>query len=180
MYSGNNKTALTSQAQIAEALLALMDEEPYQDISVSAICKQAGVSRQTFYSLFQSKDNVMTFTLLHDCEYSPGSGAGACTWDLRHFSEEFSAYIIRHAVLLRRLSDRNLMPLLENVLRKNMTCCPELLSHIRVDMRPYAVRFLAAGITGIAEAYVRNGAAEDAASLTKIIGLLLSGKFLYE
>jgi AcrR family transcriptional regulator len=54
MYEGCNKTALTSQSAIAEALLNLMKEKPYSKISVSEICKRAGVSRQTFYTLFES------------------------------------------------------------------------------------------------------------------------------
>ena len=63
MYEGCNKTALTSQSAIAGALLSLMEEKPYSRISVSEICKCAGVSRQTFYTLFESKDNVIAFEL---------------------------------------------------------------------------------------------------------------------
>ena len=63
MYEGCNKTALTSQSAIADALLSLMEEKPYTRISVSEICKSAGVSRQTFYTLFESKDNVIAFEL---------------------------------------------------------------------------------------------------------------------
>ena len=63
MYEGCNKTALTSQSAIADALLNLMEEKPYTRISVSEICKSAGVSRQTFYTLFASKDNVIAYEL---------------------------------------------------------------------------------------------------------------------
>ena len=63
MYEGCNKTAIASQAAIAEALIELMKDKPYSRISVSEICKRAGVSRQTFYSLFASKDNVISFIL---------------------------------------------------------------------------------------------------------------------
>ena len=52
MYCGKNKTALGSQQQIAKTLLLLLSEKSYQDISMSELCREAGISRQTFYSLF--------------------------------------------------------------------------------------------------------------------------------
>lgn len=56
MYRGSNPTALQSQSMIIQALLALMQEEPFAKITVKAICARAMVSRQTFYSLFDSKE----------------------------------------------------------------------------------------------------------------------------
>ena len=49
MYCGRNKTALTSQRQIAEAMMRLIQDKPYAQISVSELCKEAGISRQTFF-----------------------------------------------------------------------------------------------------------------------------------
>ena len=59
VYCGCNEKALSSQRAIACALLALMEAEPYAEISISALCRAAGVSRPTFYSLFGSKDDVV-------------------------------------------------------------------------------------------------------------------------
>ena len=78
MYAGDNKTALYSQRLIADAMLTLLREKSYGEISVSDLCKTAGVSRQTFYSLFGSKDNVILFTLQNNCRYEPEPEAKAC------------------------------------------------------------------------------------------------------
>lgn len=43
MYQGKNPTALQSQNLITEALLALMEEEPFQKITIKAVCAHAGV-----------------------------------------------------------------------------------------------------------------------------------------
>ena len=72
MYSGNNKTALASQRQIAAAFTALLREKPYSQISVSAICKEAGVSRQTFYALFAAKENIVLYVLHKRHTFHPG------------------------------------------------------------------------------------------------------------
>ena len=49
MYRGTNPSALSSRRLIAEAMRQLMDARPYEEISVAAVCRLAGVSRQTFY-----------------------------------------------------------------------------------------------------------------------------------
>jgi AcrR family transcriptional regulator len=63
MYKGHNKTACTNQQQISEAFLQLLQNEPYEEITVSELCKEAGVSRQTFYTLFQKKENVLLYEI---------------------------------------------------------------------------------------------------------------------
>ena len=63
MYSGNNPTALKSQQWLTETLLELMEEKPYDEISIMDICKKADLSRQTFYNYFESKDDLFRFLL---------------------------------------------------------------------------------------------------------------------
>ena len=59
MYCGNNKIALASQKQIMNAFLNLLEMQSFSNISISKICNEAGVSRQTFYKLYESKENVI-------------------------------------------------------------------------------------------------------------------------
>ena len=63
MYKGTNKTALCSQKNIADTFVQLLRDNNYTAISVSRICKAAQVSRQTFYSLFESKENIILYEL---------------------------------------------------------------------------------------------------------------------
>lgn len=64
MYSGNNPIAIRSQECLSDALLDLMKENDYSKISIKDICGAAGLSRQTFYQFFNSKDDVIRFTLI--------------------------------------------------------------------------------------------------------------------
>lgn len=59
MYTGANPTALKSRQWIMKALIHLMMQKDYASISVKEICKQADLSRQTFYNLFSSKDDIL-------------------------------------------------------------------------------------------------------------------------
>ena len=63
MYQSANPTALRSQNEITAALLALMREHPYSEISVKQITLECRLSRKTFYRNYDSKDDVL-FSLI--------------------------------------------------------------------------------------------------------------------
>ena len=180
MYCGNNKTALTSQRQIADALLQLLGEQPYGSISVSSICKRAEVSRQTFYSLFQSKENVITFALRNDCCYSGAEQQDACRRSFQQTCGGFSQYIIGHASILEVLSRHDLMPLLRSVLREDFSLCLSPAGQCCQALQPYLIDYLAAGITSIAETYIRTGETASPEALEGVIYMLLRGSYFKE
>lgn len=66
MYEGSNPAALRSQEELAAALIALMREEPYGKITITMICQRAQVSRQTFYQMFDGKDDVVRFVIMDE------------------------------------------------------------------------------------------------------------------
>lgn len=63
MYTGKHKTAVKSQKLIAESFFDLLQEKAYYDVSIKEICTKAGISRQTFYSLYGTKEDVIRFYL---------------------------------------------------------------------------------------------------------------------
>ncbi|HJE97994.1 MAG TPA: TetR/AcrR family transcriptional regulator [Ligilactobacillus acidipiscis] len=63
MYSGHNPSALRSRDQIVKAMLSLLEKTPYDKISISKLAQQAGVSRQTFYQIFESQEQVLQYKL---------------------------------------------------------------------------------------------------------------------
>lgn len=63
MYKGANPTALQSQQWIVDSLIGLMEEKPYPQITIMDICRRADLSRQTFYNVFEGKEEVLRFCL---------------------------------------------------------------------------------------------------------------------
>lgn len=59
MYTGKNPTALTSQKMLLNSLKELMKENELKDISISKLCSHSGISRQTFYTLYGTKENIV-------------------------------------------------------------------------------------------------------------------------
>ena len=58
MNKSQNPSALRSKQEITDALLALMEKYPYNEISVKQIVLETGLVRKTFYRNFSSKDDV--------------------------------------------------------------------------------------------------------------------------
>lgn len=53
------------QKQVADSLLQLMQQIPYEDITVTQLCQTAGVSRRIFYHLFSNKTGALQALVDH-------------------------------------------------------------------------------------------------------------------
>lgn len=178
MYEGCNKTAVSSQLAIADALLSLMREKPYAKISVSELCKCAQVSRQTFYTLFESKDNVISFALARKYCFHPEEHA-CCrpSMDLGDICHAYSLYIIDRQDFLDVLVRNDLMYLMQESLCECLLSSSCYLPQHAQEDRIYAADFLAGGLTGIARNYVQQGCRISEEHLETLLYSLLSGSF---
>ena len=62
MYRINdNKRVQRSAALITDAMLNCLNEKPFEEITVSDIQRLSGVSRATFYRLFDNTNDVLTY-----------------------------------------------------------------------------------------------------------------------
>ena len=180
MYCGNNKTALQSQRQIAEAMMALLGQKPFSQISVSELCKIAGISRQTFYTLFTSRENVMVFTLqsrycdapeIAAAEHEVGAG-NPLQWLCRGYSE----YMLRNRQLIKLLVDNRIDYLLYDSFFEAMDGCDCFLSGVDPCTRSYAASFYAGGFACVARRYAQEGCCSSASQLESLLMTLLSGR----
>lgn len=180
MYCGTNKTALQSQQQIASAMMALMAEKPFSQITVSELCKVAGISRQTFYTLFTSRENVMVFTL--QARYCDGPELSepehiACRGDqLRWLCRGYSEYMLRNQGLIKLLVDNRIDYLLYDSFFDAMDSCECFLPKADACTRSYAASFYAGGIACVARRYAQEGCSSSADQLEALLMTLLSGR----
>ena len=49
-----------TMAAVRKSLIDLMGEQKFEDITISMLCKNAGISRKTFYMHYSSLDDVIT------------------------------------------------------------------------------------------------------------------------
>ena len=179
MYCGSNKTAVASQRQITSALLDLLSEMPYADISVSAICKRADVSRQTFYSLFSSRESVMEFAL--QARYCEGLDIAAPErgreeTPLSQLCRSYSGYILQNRGLIKMLVDNRIDYLLYDSFYDAMDSCECFLRGADPCTRSYAASFYAGGVSSVAKRYAQEGCSTSADRLEELLMTLFSGR----
>ena len=63
MYRGNNPIAKRSQEWFADAFLKLLETKPYSQITIKELCTKADLSRQTFYQMFDGKEDVARYAI---------------------------------------------------------------------------------------------------------------------
>lgn len=177
MYCGSNKTALQSQRQIAEAMMALLGEKPFSQITISELCRSAGISRQTFYTLFTSRENVMVFAL--QARYCDGPEIAAPAREtgsaLRRLCRGYSEYMLRNRALIKLLVDNRIDYLLYDSFYNAMDGCDCFLGQVDPCTRSYAASFYAGGIACVARRYAQEGCASTADQLEALLMTLLSG-----
>lgn len=109
MYEGSNKTAVCSQRAFAAALVRLLGRKSYADITVSELCQESGVSRQTFYALFQTKDNVLRFEIMRNYAFPEHLELPENCSVARYISCSFATYIDSNYDFLKLLMEQKLM-----------------------------------------------------------------------
>lgn len=79
------------QKQVCDALLELMQKQPYEAITVTALCQTAGISRRVFYHLFPGKADALLALIDHAIlasgNYDTGSGDEALRF-FRYWKEQ--------------------------------------------------------------------------------------------
>lgn len=177
MYQGKNRTACASQKQIAEALLELLNEASFQSVSVSSICRKAAVSRQTFYSLFESKENVIIYELSISSPFEPDYGCGG-SLTLRQLARNYSRYLYSHKKLLTLLVNNGIIHYMYDQQYRCLLSCRSFMADSDEENRRFSADFIASGMTSIARSYILSGAREDEEFLEEMICRLFSGKMI--
>lgn len=180
MYTGSNKTALSSQKQIAEALTRLLHTDSYSSISISAICKEAGVSRQTFYSLFESKENIIVYELCTKHSFQPEETCCCSSMTLKDLCHAYSSYITEKKDLLSLLVQNDILYLMHECLYDSLYSCTCFKPQLHGQHRAFLSEFFAGGLSGIVKIYITQDGNMSQSELEDTIYGLFSGDYLRE
>lgn len=103
------------QRELEAALLEAMASQPYQTITLTALCQTHCVPRKTFYRYFPTKDDCLLALIDHtlsDCNtisLAVWSGGQDLTWAHLH---SFFSYWQEHRAFLDSMQENALCPLL--------------------------------------------------------------------
>ncbi len=85
MNTTNGKIAEQSKKKIADALLVILQQYDYKEITITQISQEAKLSRKTFYRLFSDKEDVLSYlfkNLYIDCFEQIKSQRTQCYWNI--------------------------------------------------------------------------------------------------
>lgn len=173
MYCGCNEKALSSQRAIACALMDLLEAGSYNDVSISALCRRAGVSRPTFYSLYGSKDDVIIYLLRESfcCQLESSGGT-----ELENMCRGYSRYFFAQRRFLTLLAENGIGHLLYRSIVASLLDCGCFLAGVEEKQRRYAANFTAGALTGVVQDYVTQEPCTPG-ELERMLEKLFSGAF---
>ena len=177
MYRGTNSTALQSQQWLSESLIRLLEEKPYPQITIGNICAGADLSRQTFYHVFDSKEEVLRFCLQRQYEKQFRRFAGQQVITVGEIVGAFAVVVAENQKLLRLMIENQL----DSVISDEMSKCVSLFARRFVkqennnELLPYSEALLSGALGHLLVYWFGQETPISIESLTTLITKFLNG-----
>jgi len=177
MYAKNeNAQAIESRNRVRDALLRLMKKYPYKDITITQICQEAQIVRQTYYRNFDVKDDILEYHL--DRMFQEYFVSYYEQGDVRIQLENFFEYMLQCREYLELSEKNDLFFMLNKAITLNITDffnMSQLTTITEPGFEPYIKSFIASSICSLLSIWVQNGFSESPKVLARLSQRLLSG-----
>lgn len=123
MFIKLNQDKEMAKMYLAEGLISLMSRKNFEDISVTEICKRAGVSRMTYYRYFEDKHSILNYYMMKIIKnYITENKNAENSVDLHDFEriKECFVFFRRYSEFVMCLKKANLSSILLDELNKYM------------------------------------------------------------
>ena len=171
-----NKVAIRTQKAISKALLSLIQEHKYEDISVMDICRSADVVRKTFYNNFHSKDDVVYY-LINDIFHELESRMDLQNMSVRQILLIAFRFVMDNREALLLFYNRGLIRFAHKSISAYITKDHILtkLDKVTVDVRSY--KYIAAQISAVLisviETWIENSFQESVEFMAELTEALM-------
>lgn len=171
-----NPIALRSKKALAQALMGLMEERPYAKITISDITSRAGLVRQTFYTNFSVKDDIIKY-MLNELFFVLKEESQQKGCDTRAMLQVYYTYWENHAKFLRLLFDNRIgyLFLFKNREYHMEGVLDEKMQYVPTEERPYICAVAAGFSYELLRQWIGDGCQWSAKQLTAFAYRLLHG-----
>lgn len=171
MYQGTNPTALRSQEWLTQALIELMEEKPFARITVKDICRKADLSRQTFYNVFSSKEEILQSFLRRKYEAEFARYREKTVLTVREIVDSFSKVLSENQAVLSSMIRNGLeWQIVEAISSCVSLFAGQFVSRERNDaLLPYSEALLSGALAGLLTFRFRQ---KDPISMEQLTALL--------
>lgn len=179
MYNkSENLQAIQSKQMITDALFSLMKLHPYNDITITQICQEAKVVRQTFYRNFGSKTDILEFYFDNMFQ---NYTENYFDQDIDTYQELkiFFDYCLHHKVFLVLIEKNDLFFLLNRYITENfneLLNTPQFTKVVKDQkMDIYVLGFIASTVCSILSLWVKNDFEEPTEALANLAKTFFCG-----
>ena len=175
-----NRASLRSRRLIISALLELMEDHPFIELTIREIADKADHVRRTFYGHFSSKDDVLRSHIDGLCSQLSKRISDTGEPLLRYVSGQFFAFWNEHADLLRKLKKNGLFIPVDTVERflKNLdiTFRMEQWKHLPEREHSFANAYMAGGLMNLLNNWVDKDCGETPDVMAETFISLIGGE----
>ncbi len=164
MGRGTKSTVFLMEC-MADALIRLMGEKPFEKISINEITAEAGVGRSTWFRNFADKSDALTFKLIRLWE------RWADEHDIQIYdryeienARDFFAFNFEYRSILKTIYAANMQSSVYNAFYRIM-----VLSHDTNTEERYSARFYSYGLFGLLDEWISRDYAESVDKLVEIV-----------
>ena len=177
MYQGKIQRRCNRRTSSQRHFLALMEEEPFQKITIKAVCAHAGVSRQTFYSLFENKEEVIGRRLdrLFE-EYRKRFIAEKRAYTIRSLCDSIMECFVEQKKLLSLLVENHLDTLAREKSEAYLLHLDNIFHAYDHEDRDYAISFLAGAIISMVVYAIRRMILRIA-QISNLVQKIITGRY---
>ena len=174
MYTGKNPTAIRSKQWLSEALVSLMKEKQYAEISVKDICRRSDLSRQTFYQMFDSKEELARYTIQE--KFLPLQSAPEAA-DFGEMSQYFIRCMSENREFIRLIQQNRIGYLLASELSQALSKAADRLDPGRSEKtKKVANAYITAGLTNSLLVWSQMDDLTEE-ELSRLLGQIIRGEY---
>lgn len=170
-----------SRAKFEKALFELLNEHPFSSISVSDICRKAGLSRQSFYLSYRDIDDVLAHVIMRLFNDIMNSVEVHNVDSSEKLIAEYTNIVEAHAEEFKALADREMSGKLGAVLVEELVQHPTMPGCNREIIEPtekyYFNAFWVAGFVEVYTKWLSEDMKTDKNELNRILLDIMSGQY---
>lgn len=156
-----DKRIQTSAEMLSDALRQILSERNMSEIGITDICTCAGVSRATFYRIFDAPIDVLTYTCDGLCEKILADYTSANISNRDSFVLFSLKYWFKHHDILEAMENCGRRDIIQNsLLRHSTKLVPEIAQYFTENQIDYLRTFAIGTLEGVLHTWIMHGRKE--------------------
>lgn len=149
MYTGNNTKAIRSMDVLSDSLFYLMTQYPFSEITITMICQNAKISRQTFYKLFTTKLEATRYLISTDYKFFEKGFVNQKPFYLKDFIKYTLFFFWKRHELINLLIKQNLEDVFLEELHEKLQDVLSLFKDATILNNPAIYNFFIGGLSAL-------------------------------